>query len=259
MQHKSNTIYDLGIRSILNFRDAGNICTADGIPLKKGLVYRSAHPDRISRKDIKKLHQLGIRTIIDLRAPGEYSKRKKCIPGINLLSLPLDFEQVTRERLKPLILQGKQEEAVQKVIEELYGEILESSKPVLKIIAQILFTDDFTPILIHCRAGKDRTGIICALLQMIAGCSWKEIVDNFMMSNDYLLPYFRKRLIIRKFFSFGFFPASAILDAITLRRENIETVIDRVEKHYGGIAGYLSVSGFDMSKYEALRSKLLDK
>jgi len=258
MQVLENCNNRISFKSILNFRDAGDISNSEGIPLKRGLVYRSASVDRISRKDISKLHQLGIKTIIDLRAPGEYSKRKKTIPGIDLVSLPLDFEQVTRERLKPLIMQGNQEEAVQQVINELYGEILDSAKPVLKEIARILLSDSNTPILIHCRAGKDRTGIICALLQMIAGCSRKDIADHFMMSNDYLLPFFRKRLMLRKFISLGFFPAGAILDAITLKRVNIEMVIDRVENHYGGVRGYLSSSGFDMTDYETLRKKLLD-
>ncbi|MGQ9621633.1 MAG: tyrosine-protein phosphatase [Bacteroidales bacterium] len=249
---------DINFKSILNFRDAGGLYNITGICLKEGFIYRSANPDRISRKDIDKLHRLGIKTIVDLRAPGEYSKRKKNIPGINLLSLPLDFEKVTRERIKPLIVQGNQEEEIQKVINELYAEILDSAKPVLKVISQTLLSNNHTPILIHCRAGKDRTGIICALLQMIAGCQREEIADHFMESNNYLLPFFKKRLKIRKFISFGFFPAEAILDAITLRRENIELVIERVEKHYGGIKEYLYSSGLNVSDYEVLKKRLLD-
>jgi len=243
----------------MNFRDALDLPGDSGLKLKRGLIFRSASVDRISRGDIERLKSLGIKTIIDLRAPHECSKRKVNIPGINRLSLPLDFEQVTRERLKPLIMKRNQIEAVQKVINELYIEILDAAKPVINEIVKIILNGDQTPILIHCRAGKDRTGIVCAIFQMIAGASRDSIVENFMKSNDYILPVFRKRLILRKILSFGFFPSKEILDAITLRRENIENVIERVENHYGGIAGYLLQAGIDRKDYETLRRKLTDE
>ena len=253
-----NRMPDSGLKSVMNFRDAMDLPGNSGSKPKRGLIFRSASVDRISRKDIEQLKSLGIKTIIDLRAPHEYSKRKVFIPEMNRLSLPLDFEKVTRERLKPLIMKKNQEEAVQKVINELYIEILDAAKPVLNEIAKIILTSGKTPLLIHCRAGKDRTGIVCALLQMIAGAGRESIVENFMKSNDYLLPVFRKRLKLRKILSFGIFPSKEILDAITLRKENIEQVLERVENHYGGIKGYLSQAGFDLNEYEALRRKFTD-
>jgi len=248
--------YQAMLKSVMNFRDAGDSDPAGGTGLRKGLIYRSGSLDRIKREDIRRLQQLGIKAIVDLRAPAEYSKRKVVIPGINVFSMPLDFEHVTRERLKPLIMSGNQEEAVQKVITELYREILDAAIPIYREIVEMILDGGHTPMLIHCRAGKDRTGIICALLQMAAGSSEDSIIRNFMKSNDVIVPYYRKRLWIRKILSLGFFPADAILDAITLRGENIREVIKRVRVHYGGIAGYLSVSGFDMSKFMLLKGKL---
>lgn len=242
----------------MNFRDALDLPYGNGTEPKKGLIFRSASVDRISRRDIERLKSLGIKTIIDLRAPHEYSKRKVCIPEINRLSLPLDFEKVTRERLKPLIMQKNQKAAVQKVINELYIEILDAAKPVLNEIAKIILSDGQTPLLIHCRAGKDRTGIVCSLIQTIAGAGREAVAENFMKSNDYILPVFRKRLMLKKILYLGLFPSKEILDAITLREENIKNVMERVENYYSGIKGYLSQAGFDMKEYEALRQKLAE-
>jgi len=63
-------------------------------------------------------------------------------------------------------------------------------------------------------------------------------------------------LMRRKILSFGFFPHKAVLFAVTVRKNNIEAVLDRVKDHYGGIEGYLSSSGFDVSQLPELRNKL---
>ena len=77
-----------------------------------------------------------------------------------------------------------------------------------------------------------------------------------MKSNDALLPYFKRRLLIRKIITFGFFPTDRMLQVITVKQRNIDSVIDRVNKHYGGIEGYLASAGFDMSSMKDLREKL---
>lgn len=249
---------DTVLKSVLNFRDAGDLPNNSGCRLRKGLVYRSAEIDRISRKDIEKLHLPGIRTIIDLRAPGEYNKRKVTIPGINMLSLPLDFEQITRERLKPLILAKNRGEEIRKVIGGLYMEILDASKQALKEVAKTILSDGKSPVLIHCKAGKDRTGILCALLHMIAGSTREAVIEDYMKSNEAYLPSIRRKLMLRKVLYLGFFPAEAVMQAIVQRQENIELVMDRIDEHYGGIRSYLAESGFDMQEYEALKKKLTE-
>ena len=61
--------------SLLNFRDVGGIPAAGNHRLREGILFRSANPDRLKKDDIEKLRSLNIRTIIDLRAPAEVSKK----------------------------------------------------------------------------------------------------------------------------------------------------------------------------------------
>jgi hypothetical protein len=65
-------------------------------------------------------------------------------------------------------------------------------------------------------------------------------------------------LMIRKVLSFGFFPSGTILYAITVKKRNIESVLDRINNHYGGIEGYLNSAGLDGSHLVKLRERLVD-
>jgi protein-tyrosine phosphatase len=244
---------DIKLRSVLNFRDIAGKDTF----LKKGLIYRSANPDNISKEDMAKLARLGITTIIDLRGPSEIRKRKS-LDGINIINLPLDFQGKTRERLYPHFKIKNSEDKILEVSNTLYLEIAEASAPVLAEIIRIVGNTDSGAILIHCQAGKDRTGILVALIHLIAGTERRMIVEDFLRSNEELIPYFRKMFMLRKIITFGFFPYSTVIFAIEVRERNIVSVIDMVMGRPGGIEGYLGKTGIDTSLLEKFRNKLLD-
>jgi protein-tyrosine phosphatase len=243
--------------SVLNFRDIGGISTVDGKRIKEKVIFRSANPDKISRKDIINLHDLNIRTIVDLRAPYEGSKKKRTLDGIETISLPLDFEKTTRDRLIPLLKQKNARDLIPEMTVSLYHEILDGSASVFRNVVELLLNPDRYPLLIHCQAGKDRTGVICALIQMALDADRQSIADGYMASNDALVPHFKKMLSIRKILSLGFFPADKILYAVTLRNINIESVIERVNNHYGGITGYYKFSGQYKSEFKELKERFV--
>ncbi len=245
------------IRSVLNFRDAGGLITSDGKRIKENVLFRSATLDTISKKDIGRLHELNIRTIVDLRAPEEGGKKRKQLESFNTVSLPLDFEGVTRERLIPLLKHDNARELIPEMIRDLYIEILDGSVSVFRSIIELLLDPSGTPVLIHCHAGKDRTGIICALIQMALGAGQRSVIDNYMESNDSVVPHYKKYLILRKILSMGFFPSGKILFAITVREDNMISVINRVKNHYGGIDRYLGLSGNVSSELKELKERFI--
>lgn len=253
MQLKENIV----LHSVLNFRDIGGIRSEKGNLIRQGIIFRSANTDWISKRDIAKLHRLNIRTIIDLRAAYEIRKNKRAIDNIDYISLPLDFEQTTRERLKPFLYKKSSERIISEISKSLYLEILDAALPAVNKILEIILETEQCPVLIHCQAGKDRTGIICALILLALGIDRQSIIEDYLKSNEALLPFFKRKLLIRKVLTFGFFPSGTILFAITVRRQNIESVLERIENHYGGIEAYIKVSGFDTSRLPELKSILL--
>jgi protein-tyrosine phosphatase len=248
---------DIKFRALLNFRDIGGISGPGKSIIRRGVVFRSANPDTLPGSDIEMLRSLNIRTIVDLRAPHELSRRYKSIDHAVRISLPLDFQQTTRERLRPVIYKKDAETVISDISNDIYLEILDASGSVLKHVMEILASPEGSPVLIHCQAGKDRTGIIVALVLLAMGVERQLIINDFMKSNDSLIPYFKKRFRIRKLISFGFFPYANMIYAVMVKQRNIESILDRVEFHYGGIEGYLGHAGIEKSDIEQVRSALL--
>lgn len=246
----------MNIKSLRNFRDLGGIPLNGSGSVREGIIYRSATVDNISKAGIARLHELRIKTIIDLRAAGEVKRFRRKIDNVTTLSLPLDFRKETSERLKPYLYKKGSDEILANISNQLYLDILDAAAPVLAEIVDLLATDEGSPVLIHCQAGKDRTGIISALLLMALGVDRKLILEDFLKSNDELLPYFRKLLILRKILSFGFFPAKRMLGVVTVKQRNMDSVINRIENHYGGIDRYLVSAGFDIAKLKDYRERL---
>ncbi|MFH0842958.1 MAG: tyrosine-protein phosphatase [Bacteroidota bacterium] len=245
------------IKSVPNFRDAGGMPVMGGKRIRSNVIFRSASPDKITRKDIANLHGLGIKTIIDLRAPYESGKKARRIDGIETVSLPLDFEKKTRENLIPLLKRKDGMEHIPALIDSLCLEILDGSVGVFRNVVGLLLDPSRIPLLIHCQAGKDRTGILSALIQLSLDADQGSIISNYMASNTALMAIFRKRLAIRKIITLGFFPADKVLFAVTVRERNMLSVIERVMNHYDGIEGYFSRSGPVNDEFRKLKELYL--
>lgn len=248
---ENHSKYDF--ESVLNFREIDGFYPGNVDPSKKKIIFRSANLDSISKSDIKKLHQHKIKTIIDLRAEHERKKNSRKIDNIERLSFPLDFERSTREKLYPYLKKRNSEKIIADISNALYLEIFEASGNIVKDILEILLSPDRCPLIIHCQAGKDRTGIISAIIQLALQAERESVIKDYMKSNDFLVPYFKKVLFRRKILSLGFFPADRVLYAITLRQRNIESILDRIYNDYGGIEAYLDFIGFDNTKLSKLR------
>jgi protein-tyrosine phosphatase len=249
---------EIKLKTVLNFRDIAGQYTGNGSIMKNGLVYRSANLDKISNSDLDKLMKLGIRTIIDLRGPSELKKKAKEMSNMSVLRLPLDFDGKTRKTLYPLFYQKNSEEKIIEVSRSLYLEIADAAAPVLAKVIDAILSPGNGAVLIHCQAGKDRTGIIVALIHLLAGTHRVNIISDYLRSNDELIPYFKRIMIVRKIISLGFFPYSRVIFAIRVKQNNIEAVIERVLNHPGGIEGYLDKTGFEISKLKNLREKLTE-
>ena len=247
---------DMRIESVRNFRDIGGIRANGCGKIREGLLFRSATVDNISGKDIKLLKEMNIRTIIDLRAPQEARRFRRKITGIDRITLSLDFQNKTRERIKPYIYRKGSEQILADISNQLYLEILDTAAPVFRRLVELIINEDAAPILVHCQAGKDRTGIIIALLLLALGADREQIRNDFLRSNDELLPWFRKMMRIRKILTLGRFPAEQMLQIVAVKERNINSVIDRVQMHYNGIEGYLSSTGFDTARLKELRQKI---
>jgi protein-tyrosine phosphatase len=161
-----------------NLRDLGGIETQDGRFLKKNQLFRSEHlvemaPDVLD--DIVKLYR--IRSIIDLRTDEEVRKYKRyntvSLGKINYFQLPLLCENiiVDSDLKKSRNYDG---------YEYLYYHLLRNERSVFKRGIEIVSDTNNRPVLFHCIAGKDRTGIFAAIMQLILGIPKRHIITDYL-------------------------------------------------------------------------------
>lgn len=242
---------------IINFRDFGGYPAEGGRRLKKGWLYRSGTVNKAGRRDPAMLQSLGIKTLVDLRSARERKREVRLWPGARLISLPMAFDELTRERLMPLLFKRGAEGAIIDMIEGVYRETVDRSCPQLTELFRLLALPEVYPVLIFCRAGRDRTGFVSAVIQLALGVGAEDVVADYLRSNAYFLPQARRALAVLRVVSLGLSPTQNLRVVFTSQERYIRSVMGRIEEKYGGIQAYLERCGVSAQAVEALKELLL--
>lgn len=171
------------INSVSNFRDV-----AIGSKMKKKILFRCAKLSTLTDGDIKKLEELNPHAIIDFRDPKEIQKAPDNLSKSLLeksISLPISASTLNRMVIQKKI-DGDNELTYEKVMEESYKKYINNHKHVWKEFIKILLDSNNHPVIFHCSAGKDRTGIASFLIQKLLDNSMDLIFENYLMSNKLL-------------------------------------------------------------------------
>ncbi len=245
-----------GIDSVSNFRDvAGSaepLVLPDGGTMKPGVVFRSGKLKPMSDEDKSTLAKAGLSDIFDLRTD-EVSERTPDpeigdaeLHLINLFAVPKrpswkyqvpDDARLEREAMnREFVSDPKQRER---------------TAVVLKGIAEAKGAS-----IIHCTEGKDRTGWISAVLQMIAGADETQIVDEYMLSNVYRQDLIEKD-VAKVTEKRGAKKAAIQKVRITVEPEFLQAGLDEMTARYGTLENYLTEGlGLDQATIDQLRQKL---
>ena len=156
-----------------NFRDIGGLPTADGRLVRRGLLYRSDTLQAITPQDVAFLRNtLEIRFVIDLRLSDEASEEGRgllsSLDGLTFVDAPL--EMASLEGVSP-----------NDVMLHLYSRCLASAS--LAVAVGRIAEHAGSPTIFHCAAGKDRTGIVAALVLDLLGVTDEAIVEDYLASS----------------------------------------------------------------------------
>lgn len=165
-----NNLSFLPIPNAINIRDLGGLPSS---PIRSGLIYRSGaiHP-----VDPSSLTSLSLSLILDLRSDREIHRNPNpSIPGVQKISLP-----GTRAP-SPINMTDFIPNAGADGYAAMYMEILEIYAPSFKRALEWL-RDEQTPMLFHCTAGKDRTGVLAALLLVLAGAGREVVALDYSLT-----------------------------------------------------------------------------
>jgi protein-tyrosine phosphatase len=164
----------------LNARDLGGYLTKDGLVTRWGAIVRSDSLAALSRSGQDALRDYGIRTIIDLRLPTEVEEAPNpfAMPGDHgITCIHESFITVLREPDEPLT----------NLANEYVNELGRHGSSIAKIMALIANARD-GGVLIHCVGGRDRTGLIAALLLSLVGVPLETIAEDYALSSECLRP-----------------------------------------------------------------------
>jgi protein-tyrosine phosphatase len=258
----------LGVESVPNLRDLGGYKTSDGATVASGLVYRANQLSGISPDDMEKIAALELKNVYDLRTAEEREKRPDELPpGVNhvVVDVLADSPQAGPAQLEKLMQDPKTANAelgggkVEALFQESYREFvsLPSAQREFGNLFLALGDKNRLPAVFHCTTGKDRTGWAAAALLTLLGVPKDVVVEDYLKSNDYIIPAYRK--VIDEFVAAGG-EEEIPLAILGVKKEYLDAAFDEMEKKYGTIEKYFSEGlGIDAAKQEALRDLYLVK
>jgi protein tyrosine/serine phosphatase len=236
-----------------NVRDVGGLRTSDGRRVRSRVLLRGDHLENLTPSAAARLRaQTGLRLVVDLRSAWEAPRRGGWADGpegvgIDHLSLPLsDLTQAT-EAVRELT-------GVERLT-ALYRLMLDASGPALGAVLRRVTTDDHAvPFLVHCAAGKDRTGIMVAVLLRAAGVEPAEILADYAVTGE-RLPRIRAALMARTESTYRFPDDEPVAEP--LPTAPLQAVLDALETA-GGAEAFLAERGVSEGKIARWRALLLE-
>lgn len=249
------------LERVLNFRDFGGYDTPDG-RIARGRLYRSAHFHEASDADLARLNALSVRFLVDLRRSDERNGEPNRWPGESVRSISSD-EGVTSAfppHLQALLQSDLSAASVASYMHTLYREFAAQPRHIQ------LYSEWFRELakgegagVIHCAAGKDRTGLGCALTLHALGVDEDAIFADYEYTNaatniDARLPRIQARMeerLARKL------DAAALRPMLSVDPAYLHTAFAAIDEQYGSRDGYLEVLGVRAPERAALREKLI--
>lgn len=244
-----------------NFREIGGLPTRDGRAVRSGLLFRSDELSRLSERDLLLIERLSLRLICDLRTANERRSRISRIAESSqtrIVSIPLNHQSqdLSRAQQAWFVVRNARRFDAPELLKAFYRTIAFERATQLNQLFTLLADERNLPALIHCSGGKDRTGLVAALIQLLAGVSRDLVVADYLATNRYFEPRlseFRRAIRVLSLFRV---PPETIRNLLEVRQEYLDETLDAILDRYGTIEGYL-VEGCGIDRERILRLRYL--
>jgi protein-tyrosine phosphatase len=234
-----------------NFRDVGGYLAADGRTVRWGHYFRAGRQDRMSERDLEKVKELGIATQIDLRRPDEIRDQGRG----PIADMGAIYHNIA------VIPEGGSDQLSRLVGDtgisgERYLRYLEFGPESWRRLFEILEHAASYPILLHCTAGKDRTGVSTAFLLSVLGVARAVIEADYILTNR---DVGRQADFIE---NTSGFPAGMSRDVMIhhagVPESAMSDFLDGLEERWGGPVEYLSSIGISDRTMATVRDVFLE-
>jgi protein tyrosine/serine phosphatase len=240
--------------TVFNFRDLGGYPAADGSTVRWGRLYRSDGLHRLTEDDFEDFAALGVRTVLDLRRPDELDADGRVAESLGLAFHHFNFhaDMWPQHTLGPADMP--------RYLADRYAEMAEGGltgrnavAPSLRMIAD----SETGPLVFHCAAGKDRTGVLAALTLSLLGVDDEDIATDYALSSESE----RRFREWRRALSTGEPDEDGHASAWVVNpcpREAMHLFLTELRERHGSVGAYVRRAGVSDAEVEKLRENLLD-
>jgi protein-tyrosine phosphatase len=247
-----------------NFRDFGDYETVSGRRLKKGRLFRSASHGRATEADLEEIAKLDIALVVDLRRAGERARDpSKRHPSFRGQVIDNDLGDEGEDSWMVHVRDSDLTEASFRDYLVNYYRAAPFEERHTDLFSRYFraLTEVDGAVLVHCAAGKDRTGILVALTHHVAGVHSDTAVEDYLLTNHPERLAARMPMIAKAMEEIaGREPSEAVMRiALGVEAGYLRTAFSAIESRYGSLDAYLEQAlGVDAEQRAALRERLLD-
>ncbi len=212
-----------------NFRDMGGFKTTDGSTVKWGKLFRSDEMNLLTGPDLDYLSSIPLISVVDFRSEDEANSAPDRIPSSVLHTYLYTINPSTLDGIDSLFYLP--ESYLDSLMTEMSLSFIREQEGIdsYKNFFSLLQNEENIPLIFHCTAGKDRTGIAAALVLYALGVDEDTIMEDYLASNIYLADKYGDRL--------SQFPNA--LPLLGVKYEFLQAVIQQIKTDYGTVENYL--------------------
>ena len=233
------------VDGLVNVRDLGGMPTESGATTLPGRLIRSESPHTLTDDGLRDIVDLGIGTVVDLRTASEREKRPSPLveAGVRTVHAPIFTDD--EEYPDHLATAG-----------EVYCWWLRERRTGVALAMNSIAGAPSAPVLVHCHAGKDRTGVVIGMVLRLAGVSIADIADDYALSGMRLVDMLARDRITAV--ERGMDPVR-VERLFTVPRDAMVETMECIDLEHGGVASLLRNLGLDDARIDRLRNLLLSR
>jgi protein-tyrosine phosphatase len=254
----------LPIEGVRNFREFGGYGTQDGKVVRRGHLYRSANYGEITQVGRAQFAATGIKVVVDLRRGSERQTSPNQLHGLKVETIYSSLGDGDGVTLAPHLQFIKNGDLS---VETCHAHMLSSYRRIpwepqhgatyRETFARL--GDGHGPLVVHCAAGKDRTGILCGLILHSLGVSAQDIMHDYLLTNavpldTHWLDGYAARM--STMFDRPIAPLT-LLPLVGVHRDYLDEAWAAMAQRDGGLDGYLDGIGVDTAMRAAVKARLL--
>lgn len=252
----------LPLEGVENFRDYGGYPVPGGRRVVRGRLWRSAHHGGASPADLERIAALGLAAIVDLRRPTERANQpSRRHEGFSARVIDCDAgDQAEPPHVAFLRETDLSAESARAFFRDYYRRAPFEPRHVELFTRYFEALAEGRPVLIHCTAGKDRTGLLAALTHQVLGVDEADILADFELTNlaariEARLPQVTESMTE----SLGRRPSETAVRAfLGVDRTYLAEAFAAIRQEAGSVEAYLAGLGVDAPAAEALRAVWLE-